>query len=207
MTKNTKYIPEYERLGIKPVSAEFPKRNLDTSNFQESESFITKYPNQDNPRTRNLDTTITNKEPLIGIGKSKALNIGNNMDGSFIQDDIGLDNTYIDNNDQYSESAFSSELNNEFYDDISLNKKTNKEQLNSQENIKSNKSLFDFEGKYVVILYNKIIANGNLKEVESIVKELVFEEHPLSSKYEINIDDIIVLKRVNIKVGVFIEQE
>ena len=125
----------------------------------------------------------------------------------FIQDDIGLDNTYIDNNDQYSESAFSSELNNEFYDDISLNKKTNKEQLNSQENIKSNKSLFDFEGKYVVILYNKIIANGNLKEVESIVKELVFEEHPLSSKYEINIDDIIVLKRVNIKVGVFIEQE
>lgn len=60
-------------------------------------------------------------------------------------------------------------------------------------------------GEYILVVKDNIISSGNLEEIESEVKQLVFGEHPLCHENEISTDDIVVLKKMKIKVGVFLE--
>jgi hypothetical protein len=61
-------------------------------------------------------------------------------------------------------------------------------------------------GKYVVIAKDQIIFIGSLKEVENEIRKIFYEEHRLCKSMKITIDDVVVLKKVKIKVGVFLEE-
>lgn len=58
---------------------------------------------------------------------------------------------------------------------------------------------------YVLIVSGNILSIGNLDIVQEEVKALCFGEHALNRTNDITLDDIIVLKRVKLKVGVFLE--
>lgn len=58
---------------------------------------------------------------------------------------------------------------------------------------------------YVLIVSGNILSIGNLDVVQEEVKALCFGEHELNKTNDITLDDIIVLKRVKLKVGVFLE--
>lgn len=52
-------------------------------------------------------------------------------------------------------------------------------------------------GDYILMVFGKIILTGNLEVIQEKVKEIVYGD-------EVEIDDIVVLKRVEIKIGVFL---
>ena len=59
-------------------------------------------------------------------------------------------------------------------------------------------------GNYILMVSGKIILSGNLSLVESKVKDILYGDDVEFAAQNITADDIVVLKRVNIKVGVFI---
>jgi hypothetical protein len=60
-------------------------------------------------------------------------------------------------------------------------------------------------GDYILMVLGKLITTGSPEKIESKVKEIMYGEDKDFAGLEISIDDIIVLKRMAIKVGIFIE--
>jgi hypothetical protein len=56
----------------------------------------------------------------------------------------------------------------------------------------------------VLIVKGEVISVDKLDFIEKEVEALIYEQHPLSKDNNITVDDIIVLKRIPIKVGVFL---
>lgn len=104
-------------------------------------------------------------------------NVGNNMEQTWVG--LNGDASYvIDDLDQENESI-----------ELEYNEaEPNKESI----------------GEYVLIYDGSIISSGNLELVQSEVKDILFGQHNLSKNKNIEVEDLIVLKRVPIKVGVFL---
>lgn len=56
----------------------------------------------------------------------------------------------------------------------------------------------------VLIVKGEVISVEKMDFIEKEVEALIYEQHPLSKNSSITIDDIIVLKRIPIKIGVFL---
>lgn len=74
------------------------------------------------------------------------------------------------------------------------------EQTPGEENIGSPKV-----GDYILMVMGKIVSSGTLEKIQTKVKNIMYGEDPNFSNIEISLDNIIVLKRVNIKIGIFID--
>lgn len=59
--------------------------------------------------------------------------------------------------------------------------------------------------EYVLILGDTIIAKDNLSTIEQQVSDLIFGEHKLFPNKKFTTKNILVYKKINIKVGVFLE--
>lgn len=59
---------------------------------------------------------------------------------------------------------------------------------------------------FYLFVKDQFIRSGSLELIENEVKELVFGDHVLCENNNITENDIVVLKKVNIKIGVFLEQ-
>jgi hypothetical protein len=60
--------------------------------------------------------------------------------------------------------------------------------------------------EYILMVNGEIIKSGSLEGIENRVRKIIYEEDPLFEGVKVNMDDIVVLKRVGLKVGVFIEE-
>lgn len=83
---------------------------------------------------------------------------------------------------------------------------TDEEDLDNLE-IKLNKNvnLSEDNTKYILVAKDEIIFIGNKVEVEQEIKKIFYEEHDLCKSKNITIDDLVILKKIKIKVGVFLE--
>jgi hypothetical protein len=61
------------------------------------------------------------------------------------------------------------------------------------------------EEEYLLVINGSSICSGSLIEVQAQTRNLVFGEHPLCDGNPMPIDDIIILKRIKIKIGLFLE--
>lgn len=61
-------------------------------------------------------------------------------------------------------------------------------------------------GDYILMVNNRMVMSGTLSSIESKVKAIVYGEDEEFASVEISTDDIVVLKRLNIRVGIFIEE-
>lgn len=60
-------------------------------------------------------------------------------------------------------------------------------------------------GDYILMVLGKLVTSGPIEKIQSRVKNIMYGEDAAFSSLEISMDDIVVLKRVNIKVGIFID--
>ena len=61
------------------------------------------------------------------------------------------------------------------------------------------------EEEYLLVVNGSSVCSGPLTEVQEQTRSLVFGEHPLCGGNPMPIDDIIIVKRVKIKIGLFLE--
>jgi hypothetical protein len=61
-------------------------------------------------------------------------------------------------------------------------------------------------GEYILLVSGKIVHTGSIQQVESIARTILYGENE-SFQEEVKVDDIVVLKRVGINVGIFIDRQ
>jgi len=61
------------------------------------------------------------------------------------------------------------------------------------------------EGEYLLLVGNTSVCSGTLEGVQEQARMLAFGEHPLCQGSLASIDDLLIVKRVKIKIGVFLE--
>lgn len=182
------YTPQYQVLGIEPEqikSATVPAGTPIAKN------------NSDNPRTKNIGL----QQPLLksdGMNNKSIPTVGHNRDYTWsgvdhqLIDDLEIDNSanMIDNNDYVSDQALG----------ISSSPSPLKEKNNVIDTLHNlpNQS-------YILLVQDTVICEGNLEKVQDIAKQLVFGEHEICDGEPVSIDDIVVLKKISIKLGLFLE--
>jgi len=208
------YVPQYKVRGLEPeyiASATVP----DTMNRVQAIRQPTPRSN-DNPRLRpppSISKNVPYAElPSEVISLGSMPNVGNNIENTWGPNEEYFDldqslnvphHQFIDNN-EYDNNNYAdlpemmeappTERDITVYDDIDDNDDVGE--------VASSKS--SINGDYILVIKDSIIASGTLEAVEKEVKKLVFGEHPLCKSSEISVDDIVVLKKMKIKVGVFL---
>jgi len=61
-------------------------------------------------------------------------------------------------------------------------------------------------GEYILMVSGKIVDTGSLELVEGTARAILYGENESFIDQEIKVDDIVVLKRVGINVGIFIDR-
>lgn len=61
-------------------------------------------------------------------------------------------------------------------------------------------------GDYILMVLGKLITIGSSEKIEAMVKQIMYGEDKDFAGLEISMDDIVVLKRLAIKVGIFIDK-
>lgn len=204
------YVPQYQVMGVEPIGTKSSNPVIQHLNNGP----------QDNPR---LPRPAIRQQPYaevvdspIGRGRGPLPNVGNNMEQTWssvdgeivddITDKLNPNHPMVDNNDIVSANALG--LTEEVEEDIPS---SNEGFLN--ENVLQNALQEDFltkvikqleEDEYCILVEGNPICSGPYEYIEEQTRALVFGEHELYSGNPVSSDDIIVIKRAKIKVGVFL---
>lgn len=230
ITPFQKYVPRYQIMGITPAPAAtgeiaMHKGFAETGMLNRNIPFAARVlPKAADPKLANNKDILyrNNNVPYAEVAEmtpdiirgAPLPNIGNNientwasMDSIILNDEVeyiqdNLDHSFIDNN-------FDDEVN---YINIPQKiQESPKPQIDQMIHSEETMTVFDAEqlniayDEYILSIKGEIISTGSLEQIREEVKALVFNEHRLSEENIILIDDIIVLKRIKVKVGVFIE--
>lgn len=198
--KTEPYVPNYKIMGINEESL--------VTNLESGANFVKLQKQQQeedesNPRLRKLsirqETNEPNRPNIGGL-----VNIGNNMDYTWsgvdgeIFDDISsvvldANKEMIDNND-FVESS----------DSIEKNINNFKESLTEEFRQKSSSFNLLNEDDYILMIDHTVIAVGSAKDIEEQANLLVFGDHEICDGNPIPAENILVLKRVKINIGLFL---
>lgn len=217
------YVPQYQVHGKEPQEyqggAVVPGHQM---------ARPTPLPN-DNPRAKRVPIRQPYAEAApspIGRGRGPIPNVGNNMeqtwssvDGELIDDlteasDIDQNQQMIDNNEYVSGAALGFQ-NGITAADISPNYQVFGPQAIEQEveathypadpnDLLPVLTALDNDA-YLLIVGGVPVCSGPKDEIEDQAQALVFGEHELSDGNPVPVDDIVILKRVKVRVGLFLE--
>lgn len=211
------YVPQYQVLGIEP--AEYKSAVV-----SENQRVVAK-PTAENPRLRKQTVRQAYAQAVpspVGRGRGPIPNVGNNVehawssvDGEIIDDldDQAVDPNHpmVDNNDFVSDAALGTSPQEEM---PMLNEVQNppRKMFVQQETAPEvdNSDLLTVihdleEGSYLLLIQGTPVCSGPKEEIEEQARALVFGEHVLSNGNPIPDDDIVIIKRVPIKVGLFLD--
>jgi hypothetical protein len=191
------YVPQYQLMGVEPEEWKSSPVPTDTPVLQNS---------QDNPRLKN---TGLRQDIKISGSSSKNVsipNVGQNrdytwsgVDGDIVDDIEEIDNqsSMIDNNDYISDQALG------LSDSVTIKQEKPKLQKTEEDILSVIENLEDKD--YLLLVNDVVVCSGTLDKVEEQVKNLAFGEHELCGGEPIPVSDLIVLKKVPIKIGVFLD--
>ncbi len=221
-TENYKpYVPQYQLRGLDP---EEHKSSTLPSNVSGAAPILP----LDNSRASRPMIRQPYAEAVaspVGRGKGPVPNVGNNMehtwssvDGDII-DDLGNDlplnpnHPMIDNNDFVSASALGlppEQL--PALDEMQhpASKIFSEPDFQSSLNGSKSDDLYQIihdleENSYLLIVSGVAMCSGPLEEIQDQARALIFGEHELCDGNPIPSEDLVILKRTKIKVGVFLE--
>lgn len=60
-------------------------------------------------------------------------------------------------------------------------------------------------GDYILMVFGKLISSGTQQEIQDKVRDIMYGDDKSFSGLEVNSEDIVVLKRMPIKIGIFID--
>lgn len=215
------YVPQYQVLGVEPgeyKSAVLPDNTK-----------VADKPQEDNPRQRKaiMRQPYAESTPSpVGRGKGPIPNVGNNMehmwssvDGEIIDDlsngdQLDSNHAMIDNNYFVSSAAlgFNSEELSVEAEQLQVEQPFNKGFSESQivSSPSSEDDLFPIvrdleEGSYLLIVNGVPVCSGPKEEIEEQAKSFIFGEHEMCGGAPIPDSDLVIVKRIPIKIGLFIE--
>lgn len=165
----------------------------------------------------------------IGRGRGLLPNVGNNMeqtwssvDGEII-DDLPADfaqeeQEMVDNNDFVSDAALGLSGQNPV-EVLEVEEEPAKQAVPVEKTFLTENELQEAlteeylsavlkqlkEDEYLLLVDGHAVCSGDLQAVEDQTRALVFGEHPLCGGDPMPIEDIVVLKRAKLKVGLFLE--
>lgn len=105
------------------------------------------------------------------------------MDTESIDSDGKLENAHMIDNNDYVNFDF----------EVPVQKKTGQEILSPK------------IGDFLLLISGKAVMSGTFSEIENRVKLIMYNEDPSFSGEKLSINDMVVLKRVNVKAGIFID--
>lgn len=204
-----KYVPQYQVMGI-----DFEEYKSATVIDEKLE----KQTEISNPRVRlpNIRQPYAKIVPSpLGRGKGPVPNVGNNMEHTWssvdaeeedVENPIDGNHAMIDNNEFVTNKALN------ILDDESLDDQEVKSILTDQEINEVSKSgnlnvilpLVN-DDQYILLINNIVVNIGSLDQIQEETRSLVFGEHALCNGSPILIKNIIILKKIKLKVGVFLE--
>jgi hypothetical protein len=203
------YVPQYQVLGLDPKEHEtktFPANILIMQGGSSA---------NDNPRTRRPSVRMPYAEVAnvsSQIGNDPIPNVGNSLeqtwsaiDGEIIDDITGevvpvLESNIIQNDDYVQVEKISDKK--EVVPDEQKLFMTKDDLLEVVDEDINNDLLNIPDNQYILILKGKIFHIGSMKDVENLVSAMVFGEPPYEA---VPIEDIIVLKKIKLKIGLFLE--
>lgn len=192
------YVPQYQILGVEP--GEFRSATV-PSNTPISKG------NSDNPRAKKIGLrqpyAVAVDSPIKGTDTLP--NVGNNVeqtwssvDSEIVDDLQDIDvNQAIDNNEYVTDTALGNG------GPIKIAKVSDKIKLNDSDDLLS--IVHDLEeNSYLLIVSGVAMCSGPVLEIEEQARALVFGEHEYCDGSPIPVEDIVILKRVPIKMGLFL---
>jgi hypothetical protein len=208
--KYTPYVPQYQVWGVEP-------NEYKSAVVSKNQQVKTTTPKEAIQRVRKVGVRQPYAESVpspLGRGNGPIPNVGNNVehtwssvDGEIVDDlsgPIDPNHPMVDNNDVVSNDALgvSKKLS-------MLNEPQNPQQL-TPHMPSVEEDLFPVvrdleEGAYLLIVSGVPICSGPKEEIEEQARALIFGEHELSDGNPIPDDDIVIIKRVPIKIGLFLE--
>ncbi|CAB4197037.1 hypothetical protein UFOVP1290_557 [uncultured Caudovirales phage] len=207
------YVPQYKLRGIQP-------EDFKSSVVVSSNQMLDKQ-TSDNPRMRAPGTRQPYAEVVQSpIGKGPVPNVGNNMehawsgvDNSVFDDvfqDIDPSHPMIDNNDYVSDEALgvNEEKQMKFHkEEDTLDVVPSSLKEISAKDTDSLISILEnsIDNEYILLIHGTPLYAGSLNEVQEQCKLFVFGQHELCNGKPISVTDVIVIKRVPIKIGLFLE--
>lgn len=203
------YVPQYQLLGVAPEEYKSPIPPGTTIAFQKTPHTSTQEDVRGQRPTIRQPYAEVVTSP-VGRGRGPLPNVGNNLeqtwssvDSNIIDDISGIDPDHplVDNNDFVSEQALG----------YPPNAPVNQPYLTESvlEDVLQSESMFSTirdleEDSYLLMAMGANVCSGPLEFIQEQTTLLVFGEHELYQGNPISIDDIIVIKRVKLKVGVFL---
>ena len=215
------YVPQYKEMKMVPEevkSSTLPGNVLIARGGSSDDN--------DNPRNRRASIRLPyaeTGEANSPIGNSPIPNVGNSMeqtwsyiDGEMIDDLSGevvgvLDNSdetqMIDNNDIVSipgEPSVNTFVEAKPQDEQVKTFMTENDLLREVLVEDSNFAALK-DDSYILIVSGSVVAVSDAKTIQDAASSLIFGEHTLCDGHAIPIEEIVVLKKVKIKVGLFLE--
>jgi len=208
------YVPQYQVRGVEPQEYKSPL----APGYQ---SEIAK-PSTDNPRQPRPVIRQPYAEAVtspIGRGRGLLPNVGNNMeqtwssvDGEIVDDLVEAppdETPMVDNNEYVSNEALGlqpgSPLVVEYDEDDS---EDDPEEIEYSTELGSllYQTLSHMDGgDYLLLIKGNVIEVGPLEHIQEVTRLLVFGEHEQYQGNPVPVDDILVIKKAKIEVGVFLE--
>jgi hypothetical protein len=228
------YVPQWQQMGIEPEERMTPPASMGHTARQLTKApFSRDNPRAPRPLMRQpyAEAVVS----PVGRGRGLLPNVGNNLEQTWssvdgeIVDDISTPpdtdpHMMIDNNDYVSAQAlgitedgdslpvYQTEAEDvveiEEANFMTQNQLQHMEQEDHSET--SEQYLSDVvnsleEGEYLLLVNGSAICSGPLEGVQDQARGLLFGEHPLCEGNPMPVDDIVVLKKVKLKVGLFLE--
>jgi len=220
------YVPQYQSLGIEP--SEYKSPLAPGFKIQPPSPGSTDNPRTQRPNIRQQPYAEAVPSP-IGRGRGPIPNVGNNMeqtwsgvDGEIVDDiseSLDPNQPMVDNNEFVSANALGL-TDEEEYTEIggdAINQvreaSNNIEKSFLTENVLQNALQEEYlsklikqleEDEYCILVDGSAVCSGPIDYIQEQTRSLVFGEHELYHGNPVSVDDILVIKRVKIKVGVFL---
>jgi hypothetical protein len=221
------YVPQYQEKEIEPiVHSSIP---LPAGHYALN---LKATPSQDNPRLPRPAMRQPYAEAVpspVGVGRGALPNVGNNIEQAWVSEGEQIIDDITDNNDFVDPKVFNfseqqkQQLNGrqlQFVAEDTLRDLPNDEEVLELPMTKPFLTQHDLqnvidtdlskvvasveENEYLLLINGGAICSGNFEDIQQQTQDLVFGKHPLAQGNPVPAEDIIVLKRMKINIGVFL---
>lgn len=206
------YVPQYQVRGVEPQEYQSPLAPGYRTEVAK--------PSAENPRQPRVLIRQPYAEAVaspIGRGRGPLPNVGNNMEQTWssvdgeIVDDLPAappdENPLVDNNEFVSNEALGlppdGPLIVEYESDSE--REENLEESEVLDSMLYQALMHVNEGDYLLLIKGQIVEAGSLEHIQEVTRALVFGEHEEYQGNPVPVDDILVIKKAKIEVGVFLE--
>jgi hypothetical protein len=229
---HTPYVPQYQVIGVEPTEYKSPTASgfnvPKVSSGSKDNPRMKRAPIRQPYAEAVISPVGRGKGPVPNVGNNME-HTWSGVDSEIIDDlsgfDIDPNHHMIDNNDYVSAVALGlPEDSTSKFEELPVldevenppNKQFTKESVkgflseNELQDALKNEYLTAIvkqldEEEYLLLVDGESICSGSLDYIQEQTRLLVFGEHEIYNKNPVSVDDIIVLKKVAIKIGVFLD--